>query len=378
MTRKIPAVFLAFFLLFTIFQTIPLAGATAEEWLNPDGFDDPIGVWSNEANAYDDNTGSYTQGLCYAAETDDYLILTISSPVVTDTIRFNVWIHAYLDHCYVDVWDIDASSWVPVYDGLGTGWVNATFTERTIDKIKINFSPTSGDRLARIYEVDFGNTPQDEPPQYANVADNGVTQVGATAGVSSYWTDDVGLDTVYLEHNKTGTPQNVSITVSGAASWANGSIDLPYTAGLVVAYRYFCNDTVNNWNVTGYGYITTTAMYLLLINNNATRGAFYVDGINRANGTLYATNYNQTVNLAGVPAYNYTFSSLNWTASSTLTNPYSFTTAGNDTITLFLAACGTGGETPDPGPNYTPLVYVALAVAVIGFAYYVADSKIKG
>lgn len=207
----------------------------------------------------------------------------------------------------------------------------------------------------------------DLPPNSYNVGDNGVAVVGSSVTVYSYWQDDLGLQTCYVEHNNTGTPQNYSISISGTAQWANETFTLNYTYGLIVQYRFFCSDNASQWNVTGYYNITLTPIYVDFYLNNSTMGAFLVDCVETANGTSKPYNYGASINLLGVPSSaSYVWVSFNWTLSSSSVNDYDFTAYGSDTIWCYFAEAGEGeGET---GFNWLPLAIIALVFALVALA----------
>lgn len=220
---------------------------------------------------------------------------------------------------------------------------------------------TTNERLVLdIENSDFGFA-SNNAPVYSNAGNDGVTRVGASVAVSCYWEDlDGTLSTCYLETNTTGTPQNSSISVSGASAWANASFTLNYTIGMVVQYRWFCSDDLDTWNYTQYFNITTTALSLVYRLNNSTWGAFYVDGVEiTVNGTVKYYNYNESVLLSAYPVNaSYAFRSFNWTASSTTNNPATtYATTHLDTLWCFFEE--SEGEA---GFDYLPFLIVALVL----------------
>lgn len=91
------------------------------------------------------------------------------------------------------------------------------------------------------------------PPTYSNLAHNN-TLVNTEALFSSYWEDnddDVGLSHYIFSTNNTGSWINdTAIAFSGTPAWANVSKTLNNTPGLIVGYKWYANDTANNWNST--------------------------------------------------------------------------------------------------------------------------------
>jgi len=66
------------------------------------------------------------------------------------------------------------------------------------------------------------------------------------------WTDNVGLSGFIFGTNNTGTWKNDTWTpLSGNINWSNVTKILNTTAGIIVQWRVWANDTSNNWNETG-------------------------------------------------------------------------------------------------------------------------------
>lgn len=106
----------------------------------------------------------------------------------------------------------------------------------------------------------YGEAETDTVPYYSGAGDDGETEIGQSVDVFCNWFDDVGLDTCYFSTNNTGTWVNSSISVSGTDDWANTSITLNASL-VVVQYMWYCNDTVDQWNVTSVYSITLTDPY---------------------------------------------------------------------------------------------------------------------
>jgi len=213
----------------------------------------------------------------------------------------------------------------------------------------------------------------DDPPEYSNVGDDGVTQVGEYVTVYSYWTDDFELDTAYVEHNSTGTPTNYSVSVSGSSSWVNKTFQLNYTV-VVVRYRIWCMDNASQWNVTSYSSITTTQLTLTFYLNNSTMGAFYVDSVEKSNGTTGSYDYDASVSLMGVPANSsFVFSKFQWDSNFAESNPYSYTTNGNRSIWCIFDDAGVAAE-----ENPVFLVVAIIAGLMAALVLIASLSRRKG
>lgn len=87
------------------------------------------------------------------------------------------------------------------------------------------------------------------PPTYLNLAHNN-TIAGQQTKFSCLWSDDVGLSGFIFSTNNTGAWVNSTWTsLSGTSGWSNVTQMLNSMA-VVVQYRFYCNDTSNNWHKT--------------------------------------------------------------------------------------------------------------------------------
>ena len=126
-------------------------------WVSPTGYEDPSGLWSNEPKAYDENLATYaTQTIPFGTTSD--LILTLGSPILSSKIRFYVDVlNGEIDTIWLKVYIPSTETWLDVYNGsfLRNVWVEKTFGEVTISKVKIYFTTTEGDVTFRVHEFDF-------------------------------------------------------------------------------------------------------------------------------------------------------------------------------------------------------------------------------
>jgi hypothetical protein len=96
------------------------------------------------------------------------------------------------------------------------------------------------------------------PPTYSNIQVN-TTIASNPCQFSSYWQDGAGLSGFIFSTNNTGTWVNDTYTgFAGLTGWANVTKTLNGTVGDVIGYQWYCNDTSNNWNLTGIQTLTTT------------------------------------------------------------------------------------------------------------------------
>ena len=101
---------------------------------------------------------------------------------------------------------------------------------------------------------------ENNPPEYGTSSVS-TTRMGETATFSCAWTDDSGLSYGKLGHNITGSWQNQ--TVKSLAGFSDMFIDtavLPSSANVKVGYRFYANDTSNQWSSTPILTLTTTSL----------------------------------------------------------------------------------------------------------------------
>ncbi|KKK85781.1 hypothetical protein LCGC14_2769860, partial [marine sediment metagenome] len=135
---------------------------TAESWTTPTGHNDPDTAWTNETNAYDDDTDTYASATL-TSSWGSFLELTISSMQAN---RLRYWVATvngiHSSEIDIDVYDPEDAQWEGIFEGALTGiiaFIEVAFTERTVTKIRIRFRSTAGTPTqARIHEVDFGYT----------------------------------------------------------------------------------------------------------------------------------------------------------------------------------------------------------------------------
>jgi hypothetical protein len=121
------------------------------------------------------------------------------------------------------------------------------------DWSSINATTRMGDLPSRLYleNVAFDTT----PPTYADSTlgtSNALS--GSLCDFSCRWQDNVGLSGFIFENNNTGTLKNetwVSFASLGLGNqWSNVSLTLNNTANVVIQWKFYVNDTSNNWNAT--------------------------------------------------------------------------------------------------------------------------------
>ena len=109
-------------------------------------------------------------------------------------------------------------------------------------------------------QVDIMYTSDVEPPQWSNNMTNS-TLAGTTINHSANWTDDVGFSGyIFSFNNGNGTFYNDTWAPMTSDNWTNVSKVANSTAGSIINWTVYVNDSSNNWNVTGnFNYTTTGA-----------------------------------------------------------------------------------------------------------------------
>uniref|UniRef100_A0A6M3KBF4 Uncharacterized protein n=1 Tax=viral metagenome TaxID=1070528 RepID=A0A6M3KBF4_9ZZZZ len=129
------------------------------EWNSPTGFVDGSAGWTNEANAYDENTGTYAT--CLAADNGKYLELTIAA-IFCDRVRVyaqdvnggpndpDVAIDLYYDGAWTNIYTgtITKNTWVTKKNPAGA---------KIVTSMRIKTNSVTGAQV-QLHEVDFGAT----------------------------------------------------------------------------------------------------------------------------------------------------------------------------------------------------------------------------
>jgi len=150
------------------------------------------------------------------------------------------------------------------------------------------------------------------PPTYSDVGYN-TTLAGQPCLFSCKWQDDTGLSGYIFSWNASGAWQNDTwTTLSSNPDWANVTKTLPSTVGVVVGFRWYCNDTSNNWNVTVVYTLTTSGYQVTVtVKPNNQRGVLY-----KANVTVYSGDSpiaSQLTNISGQAVFSLPAQTLNFT-----------------------------------------------------------------
>jgi len=123
-----------------------------------------------------------------------------------------------------------------------------------------NVSPESTPKKYSIYCTYTAAAGDTTPPTYSNIGAN-TTIAGQPCLFHCLWTDDVGLGGFIFSWNASGSWQNETWTsLTGTSAWANVTKTLP-SSHVIVGYRWYCNDTSNNWNDTGIQFLQVVVSF---------------------------------------------------------------------------------------------------------------------
>jgi len=140
-------------------QDTLLENNTAGTIKSPTDHEDPGNEWSDETNAYDDDTGTYAVDDVPGGDTwSQYLVLT-HDVVSCNKIRYYIGREdTSVDQVEIDIYN---GTWTNVYSGAGTwnAWTNVSFAETSVTKMRFRFFNTlpagPQKRMAYVYEADF-------------------------------------------------------------------------------------------------------------------------------------------------------------------------------------------------------------------------------
>lgn len=134
------------------------------------------------------------------------------------------------------------------------------------------------------------------PPTYSDVTTSSRTE-SSSSTFSVLWTDDTNVSGYILETNNTGTFVNdtwrsFSTSVNPTSAYAAVTKTLNGTVGDVVTWRFWCNDTSNNWN-------STSLQSFLISSSMPTYSAASSSSTNGGSSCAFSVLWNDTVNLSG-------------------------------------------------------------------------------
>jgi hypothetical protein len=154
-------------------------------------------------------------------------------------------------------------------------WANKTQTLPSTAGVRVEFQWWGNDTQGQwnTTGLRYLTVTAGQPPTYSNVGYNS-TLAGNNTLFSCYWQDAVGLSGFIFSWNGTGTWQNDTwIALSGVSAWSNVTKTLSSTVGIVIGFKWYCNDVDSNWNSTVTQTLVTTATTPTAVFGKTTVGA---------------------------------------------------------------------------------------------------------
>ncbi len=130
-------------------------------------------------------------------------------------------------------------------------------------------------------------------PTWSNNATNSTT-AGTWVNHSVVLSDNIGLDYYIFEFdNGTGTPSNdTAVDISGTSYIANTTKLINSTIGSTIRWRYYFNDTSNNWNVTDLFSYTTNGSITVCQSLNQANTVYTLGANVSSDGTCFTITAN--------------------------------------------------------------------------------------
>lgn len=122
-------------------------------WVSPTSHNDVDGDWSNEANAYDDDTATFAS----CAVNTQYLELLLDSPISCRKVRSYVSTAGVSLSGKIQVWDVDAGSWI-VVKPISPGHERFTLDESVEDDVP--GAPLNVSKARICWTISVGGTGQ--------------------------------------------------------------------------------------------------------------------------------------------------------------------------------------------------------------------------
>jgi PGF-pre-PGF domain-containing protein len=256
-------------------------------------------------------------------------VITIISPQNTTYNTTSIWFNASLNEA--GSWcgySLDSAANKTMTALNTTYWydLNSSMTQGQHSVI-FSCNDTAGNMnstAARYFYIDS------IPPQWSNPQKNATTIYKSDwVRFNASWTDNVGLSAYIFSTNDTGSWVNQSaISFSGTSNVSIQDYQITASRNTVVGWRFYANDTSNNWNATDIQTFTVSDKVPTSSLNSPSDG--YVE--NTTNTITFNCSATDDYSLANITFYwNYSGS---WQANGT--NPVSGTT-NETTFTRTLA-----------------------------------------
>ncbi len=145
-------------------------------------------------------------------------------------------------------------SWV-AFTGIGN-WSNVTKTVNSTVGATIRWRVFANDTSNNWNEsLNYSYVITNSPLTYSSVGTNS-TLANQSTLFYAYWQDSAGLSGFIFSTNNSGEWVNYSSAFSGTGNWSNYILTLNATVGTTVGYRFYANDTNNQWNDAGIQTLT--------------------------------------------------------------------------------------------------------------------------
>jgi len=177
------------------------------------------------------------------------------------------WTKTDTDHVYYKKYNASTGTW----DADPTDWIDESTDQIDSGDLLNSYYQAYGEYIGLLYVtkavlpynmkfayLDSGS------PTYSSIS-NSTDIAGAECTFNSLWDDNNELSYYIPSTNATGSWVNGTLTAfSSTPGWANFSATLPPNPDEAVGFRWYANDTCNNWNSTDIQTLTTTSMTITI------------------------------------------------------------------------------------------------------------------
>lgn len=255
-----------------------------------------------DGSAVDFITGIVSNSTGYYLECGSYAgtYLNVTS------LASNSWIH-------IEEYYVRASGVLHIYlNGLKQGgdWTTEVLANKSPNRFYLGDPSGTGTQYnGKLFYDDLliDTAVEDATGPTAGTTGSAGTGAGRSASAYVSWSDVSGVSGSIFSTNNTGPWVNQ--TWSSSSQWGNYSFTLNVTVGLVVGWREYANDTVNNWSVGAIQTVTTTC--------GITFDGVAANDLDTSNTTVYAGYrfYSYSVNVTdpyGESDFNYVDIRFEW------------------------------------------------------------------
>jgi hypothetical protein len=172
-------------------------------------------------------------------------------------------------------------SWVDL-SGVLSAWANVTKTLNSNVGMEVVFRWYINDTHNNLVTTTIGililTTTGSAYPYYSSVSYN-TTIINMPCKFTVKWMDDVGLSGYIFSYNPTGSgwTNNSWTSLTGTNQWVYNTKTLPSIVGTTVRFRWYCNDTDNQWTITSIFTLLTTEYHYYFSWNYKDLDAYTVD-----------------------------------------------------------------------------------------------------